>query len=105
MLERMGCTYSVYRKKKSSFPEVVVFVPSTRIPVQSDLQRVLKGVIPRDLADKLAALRNQIVLIAEDTGVPLPFQLICIVISVLYSCFCLCLLKYIEELKNEHTGL
>ncbi|KAH1194170.1 BRO1 domain-containing protein BROX [Glycine max] len=64
----MGCTYSVYRKKKSSFPEVVVFVPSTRIPVQSDLQRMVKGVIPRDLADKLTSLRNQIVLIAEDTG-------------------------------------
>ncbi|KAL5154373.1 BRO1 domain-containing protein BROX [Glycine soja] len=68
LLERMGCTYSVYRKKKSSFPEVVVFVPSTRIPVQSDLQRMVKGVIPRDLADKLTSLRNQIVLIAEDTG-------------------------------------
>ncbi|XP_061352404.1 uncharacterized protein LOC133297308 [Gastrolobium bilobum] len=64
----MGCTYSVYRKKKSSIPEVVVFVPSTRIPVQCDLQRALKGVIPRELADKLSSLRNQIVLIAEDTG-------------------------------------
>jgi len=61
----------VYRKKRTSFPEVVVFVPSTRIPVQSDLQRVLKGVIPRDLADKLTSLRNQIVLVAEDTGVSL----------------------------------
>ncbi|XP_022635526.1 BRO1 domain-containing protein BROX homolog isoform X1 [Vigna radiata var. radiata] len=68
LLERMGCTYSVYRKKKTNFPEVVVFVPSTRIPVHSDLQRVLKGVIPRDLADKLTSLRNQIVLVAEDTG-------------------------------------
>ncbi|KAK7377590.1 hypothetical protein VNO80_03018 [Phaseolus coccineus] len=67
LLERMGCTNSVYRKKKTSFPEVVFFVPSTRIPVQSDLQRVLKGVIPRDLADKLTSLRNQIVLVAEDT--------------------------------------
>ena len=65
----MGCTYSVYKKKKSSFPEVVILVPSTRIPVQCDLQRALKGIVPRDLADKLSSLRNQIVLIAEDTGV------------------------------------
>jgi len=74
----MGCTYSVYRKKKTNFPEVVVFVPSTRIPVQSDLQRVLKGVIPRDLADKLTSLRNQIVLVAEDTGVSLLLHFISI---------------------------
>lgn len=65
----MGCTHSVYRKKKSSIiPEVVVLTPSTRIPVQSDLQRALKGLIPKDLADKLSSLRNQIVLVAEDTG-------------------------------------
>ncbi|KAJ1392900.1 BRO1 domain [Sesbania bispinosa] len=64
----MGCTYSVYRKKKSNFPEVVVLAPSTRIPVQCDLQRALKGLVPRDLADKLSSLRNQIVLVAEDTG-------------------------------------
>jgi len=74
----MGCTNSVYRKKKTSFPEVVFFVPSTRIPVQSDLQRVLKGVIPRDLADKLTSLRNQIVLVAEDTGVSLLLHFISI---------------------------
>ena len=97
----MGCTYSVYRKKKSSFPEVVVFVPSTRIPVQSDLQRMVKGVIPRDLADKLTSLRNQIVLIAEDTGVPFAFHLICVVIFILFICFT-CFLKYIEDLKHEH---
>lgn len=69
----MGCSYSAYRKKKSSFPEVVVLVPSTRIPVQSDLQRALKGLVPKDLADKLSSLRNQIVLVAEDTdGSPIP---------------------------------
>lgn len=67
----MGCSYSAYRKKKSSFPEVVVLVPSTRIPVQSDLQRALKGLVPKDLADKLSSLRNQIVLVAEDTGIVL----------------------------------
>lgn len=67
----MGCTSSVYavgRKKKLSIPEMVVFVPSMRIPVQSDLQRPLRGLIPKDLADRLCSLRNQIVLVAEDTG-------------------------------------
>ncbi|OMO85500.1 hypothetical protein CCACVL1_10150 [Corchorus capsularis] len=67
----MGCTYSVYglgRKKKLSIPEVVVFVPSMRIPAQCDLQRALKGLIPRDLIDRLTCLRNRIALVAEDTG-------------------------------------
>ncbi|OIW17044.1 hypothetical protein TanjilG_05707 [Lupinus angustifolius] len=67
----MGCTYSMYglgRNKKSTFPEVVVYVPSTRIPVQCDIQRVLKGIVPQDLADSLSSLRNQIALVAEDTG-------------------------------------
>ncbi|KAG6581124.1 hypothetical protein SDJN03_21126, partial [Cucurbita argyrosperma subsp. sororia] len=67
----MGCTSSVYavgRKKKLSIPEMVMFVPSMRIPVQSDLQRPLRGLISKDLADRLSSLRNQIVLVAEDTG-------------------------------------
>ncbi|XWS40539.1 hypothetical protein CRYUN_Cryun17cG0004200 [Craigia yunnanensis] len=67
----MGCTYSVYgfgRKKRLSIPEVVVFVPSMRIPAQCDLQRALKGLIPRDLIDRLSCLRNRIALVAEDTG-------------------------------------
>lgn len=72
----MGCTSSVYavgRKKKLSIPEMVMFVPSIRIPVQSDLQRPLRGLISKDLADRLSSLRNQIVLVAEDTGLILPF--------------------------------
>ncbi|KAI4348362.1 hypothetical protein L6164_009094 [Bauhinia variegata] len=67
----MGCAYSMYalgRNKKTSIAEVVVFVPSIRIPVHSDLQRALRGIVPKDLADKLSSLRNQIVLVAEDTG-------------------------------------
>ncbi|XP_058753767.1 uncharacterized protein LOC131626950 [Vicia villosa] len=63
----MGCTHSMYKKKKSTIHEVVVLTPSIRIPVQSDLQRSLKGLVPKDLADKLSSLRNQIVLVAEDT--------------------------------------
>lgn len=86
----MGCTTSIYavgRKKKKSVPEVVVFVPSMRIPVQSDLQRPLRGLIPKDLADRLSCLRNQIVLVAEDTGL----AYICLVLLnfCLFFMFCL----------------
>ncbi|KAL6135957.1 hypothetical protein ACLB2K_068182 [Fragaria x ananassa] len=67
----MGCATSVYAavgtKKKLTVPEVVVFVPSTRIPAQSDLQKRLRGRIPKDVADRLSSLRNQIVFVAEDT--------------------------------------
>ncbi|KAM2632186.1 hypothetical protein EV1_022952 [Malus domestica] len=67
----MGCASSAYAirgKKKLTVPEVVVFVPSTRIPAQSDVQKRLRGLIPKDLVDRLSSLRNQIVLVAEDTG-------------------------------------
>ncbi|CAN4082303.1 unnamed protein product [Withania somnifera] len=70
----MGCAVSVYavgkkKKKKSIIPEVSIFVPSMRVPAQCDLQRTLKGVIPKDLADRLTSIRNQILLIAQDTDV------------------------------------
>ncbi|XP_062151695.1 uncharacterized protein LOC133860069 isoform X3 [Alnus glutinosa] len=70
---KMGCTSSMYavgrkKKKKLSVPEVVVFIPSMRIPVQCNLQRPLRGLIPKDLADRLSCIRNQIVLVAEDTA-------------------------------------
>lgn len=68
----MGCTSSVYavgrKKKKLSIPEIAIFVPSMRVPLQSDLQRALRGLIPKDLANRIVSLRNQIVLIVEDTG-------------------------------------
>ncbi|PON61235.1 BRO1 domain containing protein [Parasponia andersonii] len=67
----MGCASSVYavpwKKKKPNIPEVVIYVPLMRIPVESDLRRPLKGLIPKDLADRLQSLRNQIVLVADDT--------------------------------------
>ncbi|KAK9038212.1 hypothetical protein V6N11_023095 [Hibiscus sabdariffa] len=53
----MGCTYSVYgvgKKKKLSIPEVIVFAPCIRIPAQCDLQRAIKGLIPRDNIDRLS---------------------------------------------------
>ncbi|KAK9925566.1 hypothetical protein M0R45_033887 [Rubus argutus] len=68
----MGCATSVYAavgtKKKLTVPEVAVFVPSTRIPAQSDLQKRLKGLIPKHVADRLSSVRNQIVFVAVDTG-------------------------------------
>ncbi|XAR58317.1 hypothetical protein NMG60_11026765 [Bertholletia excelsa] len=66
----MGCTASIYalgRKKRLNVSEIAVFVPSLRVPVQSDFQRALRGLIPNDLADRIASLRNQILLVAEDT--------------------------------------
>ncbi|GFY87134.1 endosomal targeting BRO1-like domain-containing protein [Actinidia rufa] len=68
----MGCTASKYaigrKKRKLNIPEISIFVPSMRAPVQSDLRRWLRGLIPTDLADRIVSLRNQIVLVAEDTG-------------------------------------
>ncbi|KAF5200222.1 Endosomal targeting bro1-like domain-containing protein [Thalictrum thalictroides] len=75
----MGCTsssssvskkiYNVGNKKKLSITEVVVFVPAMRIPFDFDIQRPLKGLIPRVIIDKLSAIRSQIVLlVAEYTG-------------------------------------
>lgn len=70
----MGCAVSVYqvgkkKKHKGIIPEVSIFVPSMRVPAQCDLHRTLKGVIPKDLADRLTSIRNQILLIAQDTDV------------------------------------
>ncbi|KAA8548274.1 hypothetical protein F0562_004465 [Nyssa sinensis] len=68
----MGCTssisiYTVGKKKKKNIAEVAVFVPSIRLPVQSDLQKTVRGLVPKDLANRISSLRNQIVLVAEDT--------------------------------------
>ncbi|KAL1547407.1 hypothetical protein AAHA92_23891 [Salvia divinorum] len=65
----MGCTNSVYKKKKKKIvPEISIFAPILRIPMHSDLQRLLRGFVPSDLADRIAAIRNQIALVGEDTG-------------------------------------
>lgn len=83
----MGCVSSVCvvpwkkKKKKPCIPETVVFVPSMRIPVQSDLRRPIKGMIPKDLASRLHSLRNQIVLVSQDTG-----QFYSLSSSLRYSC-------------------
>ncbi|CAA0402473.1 unnamed protein product [Arabidopsis thaliana] len=68
----MGCAQSTIavvgrKNKKRIIQESVVFVLQFRVPVQSDLQRQLKGVSPKTTIDRLTCLRNQIELVAEDT--------------------------------------
>uniref|UniRef100_M1BM37 Uncharacterized protein n=1 Tax=Solanum tuberosum TaxID=4113 RepID=M1BM37_SOLTU len=70
----MGCAVFIYqvgkkKKQKGIILEVSIFVPSMRVPVQCDLQRTLKGVIPKDLVDRLTSIRNQILIIAQDAYV------------------------------------
>ncbi|CAM8990519.1 unnamed protein product [Rhodiola kirilowii] len=67
----MGCACSLHSNalvKTRNIPEVAVFAPSLRFPVQSDVHKAVKGLIPRDLASKLSSLRNQIVFMAQETG-------------------------------------
>lgn len=70
----MGCTassmYKIARKKKKNIPLVTIFVPPLRVPVQSDdVPKMLRGLIPKHLVDKITSLRNQIVFVAQDTGI------------------------------------
>ncbi|XP_019161347.1 PREDICTED: uncharacterized protein LOC109157990 [Ipomoea nil] len=66
----MGCASSAYafgrKKTKKTIPEVTIFTPSVRVPVYSDLFPATT-LIPKDLARTITSLRNQIVLVAEDT--------------------------------------
>ncbi|KAG1370183.1 hypothetical protein COCNU_15G005490 [Cocos nucifera] len=71
----MGCTSSIpisyivgkRRKKPSRIHEVAVFVPALRIPLAVDLVRPLRGLVSRDVSDKLSTLRGRIVSLAEET--------------------------------------
>lgn len=73
--ESMGCATSSdavvgnKNKKKRIIQGSVVFVLQLRVPVHSDLHRQLKGVVPKTTIDRLTCLRNQIQLVAEDTGI------------------------------------
>ncbi|KAK9108570.1 hypothetical protein Syun_024581 [Stephania yunnanensis] len=75
----MGCTSSMpnkmyivgkkkNKKRKLNIPEVVVFVPALSLPGETNLQRALRGLLPRHLVDRLSGLRSQIMILAEDTG-------------------------------------
>lgn len=85
---QMGCTSSVYaigKKKKKIIPEVSVFFPVLRIPMPLDLQMILKGLVPKDLAARISSIRNQIVLVAENTGLIL--ESLILVLSCFLNCF------------------
>jgi len=84
----MGCgpsipeKYSIRgkgRKRRSIIQEVAVFVPTIRIPVASDIAHPLRGIVSKDLVDRLSTLRAHVVALAEeicmfitDLWLPLP---------------------------------
>lgn len=103
----MGCAVSVYqvgkkKKHKGIIPEVSIFVPSMRVPAQCDLHRTLKGVIPKDLADRLTSIRNQILLIAQDTGIyyALNIETTSPVVPLFSTSFCYLDVSAIDELQK-----
>ncbi|KAF3786983.1 hypothetical protein EJ110_NYTH12641 [Nymphaea thermarum] len=64
----MGCTTSRYatgKKKPVPIREIVVFVPSTRVPKEIDLRRPLRGSLSEGLLERLAALRAKVVALSE----------------------------------------
>ncbi|CAD6256953.1 unnamed protein product [Miscanthus lutarioriparius] len=71
----MGCgpsipeKYSIRgkgRKRRSIIHEVAVFVPTIRIPVASDIAHPLRGIVFKDLVDRLSTLRAHVVALAEE---------------------------------------
>ncbi|XP_020106484.1 uncharacterized protein LOC109722764 isoform X2 [Ananas comosus] len=72
----MGCASSIpkrynagrrrRRKKQSILNEVAVYVPALWVPLASDVVRPLRGLVSRDVLDRLSALRGRIVSLAEE---------------------------------------
>ncbi|GJN25659.1 hypothetical protein PR202_gb13516 [Eleusine coracana subsp. coracana] len=71
----MGCgpsvpkKYSIGRKGRkcrSIIQEVAVFVPTVCIPVTSDVIHPLRGLVSKDLVDRLSKLRAHVVTLAEE---------------------------------------
>ncbi|KAH7664051.1 BRO1 domain-containing protein [Dioscorea alata] len=71
----MGCTSSIpgrykngrrKKKKGSRIAEVAVFVPCLRIPVAVDLQQGLRGIVGREVVDRIMQRRSRIVLLAQE---------------------------------------
>jgi hypothetical protein len=74
-LVKMGCGPSIPkkytiggkgRKCRSIIQEVAVFVPTVRIPVASDIVHPLRGIVSKDLVDRLSTLRAHVVELAEE---------------------------------------
>lgn len=69
----MGCGPSIPnklggkgRKRRSVIQEVAVFLPTIRVPVAIDIVHPLRGLVSKELLDRLATLRSNVVLLAED---------------------------------------
>jgi hypothetical protein len=69
----MGCGASIPnklggkgRKRRSVIQEVAVFLPTIRVPVAIDIVHPLRGLVSKELLDRLATLRSNVVLLAED---------------------------------------
>lgn len=54
------------RKRRSVIQEVAVFVPTIRIPVASDIAHPLRGIVSKDLVDRLSTLRAHVASLAEE---------------------------------------
>nr|XP_043608562.1 uncharacterized protein LOC122580356 [Erigeron canadensis] len=74
----MGCAISVYRvggnnnnnKKPMKIPLVTILVPSSiRVPTNTNISKSLKGLVPKDLVDRLTSFRSQIGLLAQQTDI------------------------------------
>lgn len=66
--QEMGCSTSRYatgKKKPVPIREIVVFVPSTRIPREIDIRRPLRGSLSEGLLERLASLRAKVVSLSE----------------------------------------
>ncbi|KAG0529913.1 hypothetical protein BDA96_05G138400 [Sorghum bicolor] len=71
----MGCGPSIPEKysirgksgkRRSIIQEVAVFVPTIRIPLASDIAHPLRGIVSKDLVDRLSTLRAHVVALAEE---------------------------------------
>ncbi|KQJ88458.1 uncharacterized protein LOC100839641 [Brachypodium distachyon] len=69
----MGCGASIPikysgkgRKRRSVIQEVAVFVPTIRVPEDTDIVNPLRGLVSKELVDRLAALRANVVSLSEE---------------------------------------
>uniref|UniRef100_A0A0E0MFS7 BRO1 domain-containing protein n=1 Tax=Oryza punctata TaxID=4537 RepID=A0A0E0MFS7_ORYPU len=71
----MGCGASIPKKckvggkgkkRRSVIQEVAVFVPTIRIPVDSDVAHPLRGLVSKELVDRLSKFRARVVALSEE---------------------------------------
>lgn len=84
-LTEMGCGASIPKKckvggkgkkRRSVIQEVAVFVPTIRIPVDSDVAHPLRGLVSKELVDRLSKFRDRVVALSEDICMSLPLWLL-----------------------------